>query len=933
MYPYPFFRLLILGSLFAACAASAQVPSVINYQGRIAVGGTNFDGTGQFKFALVSSNGSATFWSNDGSSSGGSQPAAAVPLTVAKGLYSVQLGDTTLANMTAVPAAVFTNTDVRLRVWFNDSVNGFQLLSPDQRIAAVGFAMMAATVPNGSLTGANLAAGSITAAQLAPGAAQTNLQASGQSGVASGGVVLSAQPNATNLLNAGYVRLTGFRVEGNVEKWEQGTSFPYPNPFSPAGRTNGTALWDGTEMIVWGGTQTDDAGDTSDVNTGGRYYPATDSWLPTSTNNVAPGSGHTAVWSGTDMIVWGGSLGVQGWRYNPVTDTWTAMNTNNAPPARSGHIAYYVSSNNTMIVWFGSYYDTNLDQLVFLNDGWAYSNSTWTAIGNVANTPAPRTSPLSTWDGYRIIVYGGWTNDINGNQVLLTNGARITGTNFAAGWTVMGGSYFPPGRLGGSAVTLGTNLVIWGGYTNNPLTGSNGFLNTGARYIPGAALAWTNLSASPLSPRGNHMAVSIGGKMIVWGGVGANGECFDGAIYNMTNDTWSLISTTNAPSARDSAESVWDGTEMIVWGGFDGNQVVNTGGKYNPTNNTWTNVLATLSPVGRALHSAVWTGAEMINWGGFEGEYYFNTGGRYNPALDSWTPTSTNNAPSRRAEHTAVWTGTQMLIWGGTNGFTTLNTGGRYYPAIDTWSNITTTGAPAARTLHTAVWDGTGMIVWGGNGGTNNLNTGARYNPTNDTWTTITTTGAPGPRENHTAIWDGTEMIVWGGDNATNSIYPNPLGDGARYNPTSGVWTATAALGSPSLRTGHTAIWDGTEMIVWGGTDGTNDVITGGRYNPVSNSWIKTEVSGAPFGADDVSSVWDGVEMIVWTGSNGGRYDPVSDSWRVINPPDNFSFPTENSVAWDGTRMWIFGGFDGQNYLDSIFSYTPPQIMYLYQKP
>ena len=33
---------------------------------------------------------------------------------------------------------LFTNCDVRLRVWFNDGTNGFQLLTPDQRIAAVG---------------------------------------------------------------------------------------------------------------------------------------------------------------------------------------------------------------------------------------------------------------------------------------------------------------------------------------------------------------------------------------------------------------------------------------------------------------------------------------------------------------------------------------------------------------------------------------------------------------------------------------------------------------------------------------------------------------------------------------------------------------------------------------------------------------------------
>jgi hypothetical protein len=44
----------------------AQVPQMINYQSRVSVGGTNFDGTGQFKFALVNSTGGVSFWSNDG---------------------------------------------------------------------------------------------------------------------------------------------------------------------------------------------------------------------------------------------------------------------------------------------------------------------------------------------------------------------------------------------------------------------------------------------------------------------------------------------------------------------------------------------------------------------------------------------------------------------------------------------------------------------------------------------------------------------------------------------------------------------------------------------------------------------------------------------------------------------------------------------------
>jgi hypothetical protein len=139
-------------------ALQAAVPQVLNHQGRIAVDGINFDGAGQFKFALVDATGSTTFWSNDGTSNAGSQPTAAVSLSVVRGLYSVLLGDASLPNMTAVPAAVFANTNVRLRVWFNDGSHGFQLISPDQRLAASPYALAAenaalATSFSGSLAG------------------------------------------------------------------------------------------------------------------------------------------------------------------------------------------------------------------------------------------------------------------------------------------------------------------------------------------------------------------------------------------------------------------------------------------------------------------------------------------------------------------------------------------------------------------------------------------------------------------------------------------------------------------------------------------------------------------------------------------------------------------------------------------------------------
>ena len=145
-------RLLFLLSLLACYSAlgvldsGAAVPQVLNHQGRIAVEGVNFDGDGQFKFALVDAEGTTVYWSNDGTINADTEPTYAVTLAVTKGLYSVLLGDTALANMTALPTTALDHADVRLRVWFNDGYHEFQQISPDQRLAATPYAMVAGKV-------------------------------------------------------------------------------------------------------------------------------------------------------------------------------------------------------------------------------------------------------------------------------------------------------------------------------------------------------------------------------------------------------------------------------------------------------------------------------------------------------------------------------------------------------------------------------------------------------------------------------------------------------------------------------------------------------------------------------------------------------------------------------------------------------------------
>jgi N-acetylneuraminic acid mutarotase len=375
---------------------------------------------------------------------------------------------------------------------------------------------------------------------------------------------------------------------------------------APSAREGHTAVWTGSEMIVWGGG--------ADLNTGGKYNPSTDSWTATSTVNAPAGRyRHTGVWTGSEMIVWGGEApGVldTGGRYNPGTNSWTATSTTNAPDAREFHTA--------------------------------------------------------VWTGSEMIVWGGF-----GSGGYLNTGGRYNPNTDS--WTATSTSNAPDAREYHTAVWTGTEMVVWGG--ENP-TG----LNTGGKYDPSTD-SWTATSTTNApDARYYHTAIWTGSEMIVWGGVGL--EYFNtGGRYNPNTDSWIATSITNAPAGRYFHTAVWTSSEMIVCGGHTSSFTNNTG----------------------VRHAAQFSLAILIPNPTPTPTPTFVTGGRYDPGTDSWRPTSITNAPSTRDDHTAVWTGNQMIVWGGLNG-SWLNTGGRYCAAPP---SPTPTPTPTATATATATPTGT----------------------------------------------------------------------------------------------------------------------------------------------------------------------------------------------------------------------------------
>jgi len=359
-------------------------------------------------------------------------------------------------------------------------------------------------------------------------------------------------------------------------------------------------------------------------------------------------------------------------------------------------------------------------------------------------------------------------------------------------------------------------------------------------------------------------------------------------------DSWQSRSL--IPGARAAHSAVWTGREMIVWGGGIDGSFLDTGARYTPSSDSWRMTSPYGAPAPRWFHAAVWTGAEMIVWGGrsnFSGDNNFNDGARYNPATDEWTPVNTQGAPAARSQCAAVWTGEEMIIWGGaTEGGVPLASGAAYNPITDEWRPISSASGLAPRMEPTAVWTGSEMIVFGGVDATQpgwlSYADGARYNPFTDSWTPLSAYGAPGSRTGHTAVWTGERMIVWGGRELPSY---SVLNDGAIYNPGSDIWTPIPfSYEAPQARMLHAAVWTGAEMIVWGGqADEAGTLLnTGARYNPATGLWTPTTQENAPgkrmFWRPDLG-IWTGRGMLICAGSD---YPASLDStylYSLTDPP------------------------------------------------
>ena len=137
-----------------------------------------------------------------------------------------------------------------------------------------------------------------------------------------------------------------------TDSWQSTSTSGAPTP-----RLDHSSVWTGSQMIIWGGrTQSP----PTPLQTGGRYDPVTNTWTPTSTLGApSPRGKHAAVWTGGHMVVWGGYSSYSavirsatGSAYDPVNNTWHPLSDEGGPPAIAPAAAVWTGT--FMLVWGGS---------------------------------------------------------------------------------------------------------------------------------------------------------------------------------------------------------------------------------------------------------------------------------------------------------------------------------------------------------------------------------------------------------------------------------------------------------------------------------------------------------------------------------------------------------------------------------------------------
>jgi hypothetical protein len=341
-------------------------------------------------------------------------------------------------------------------------------------------------------------------------------------------------------------------------------------PITP--RDGASVVWTGRELLVWGG-QSGSPGEHLRAD-GAAYDPRTGRWQLLPAAPLAPRTGQAAAWTGTEMIIWGGynraSVGAfhvtdSGAAYDPATNRWTRL-----PRAPLSPRAYAIA------VWTGSTLVVLGGQPAVLTnttpgyrDGASYSPALgrWRHIAPPAPPDGhPLTWRTAVWAGRQLLAFSEWARSrrTGPNTYADSGGVDLFAYNPDTGqWRLAPSS---PGMLPDAEEVLWTGrLVVVRGITYN-CGGCPGPAVPEATdlYNP-ASNTWTRLPADPLAD--DHLVSAWTGAALLSfnpSGVAGSVRPGDASAYDVAARRWSRLPS--APFGCSTEQSpVWTGREVLMY--------------------------------------------------------------------------------------------------------------------------------------------------------------------------------------------------------------------------------------------------------------------------------------------------------------------------------------------------------------------------------
>lgn len=297
-------------------------------------------------------------------------------------------------------------------------------------------------------------------------------------------------------------------------------------------------VWTGEEMIVWGGETSDGGTRLAD---GAAFDPLTGIWRPLAASPLTPRVLHIAAWTGEEMLVVGGRGEIDGAAYDPTSDTWRVIA--DSPVSNDSESDYDMTvgsawTGQELAVWG-----------ISTNQTAAFSpeQNTWRDLPSI---DMPGETGTLRWTGADLYAFADQSYSYPSETEL-----QVARLNQEGGWEIFPRAEFSTEDL---IVAADARLVAWEGDRFVAWTSSGSEGKTLA--LSPSDGTWTESDPIPIPPcEGQGEPIPAGDRVVAPGWCGPSL-----AILVPATSSWTTAAVVGYPTAR---YTVWTGTELLNWGG------------------------------------------------------------------------------------------------------------------------------------------------------------------------------------------------------------------------------------------------------------------------------------------------------------------------------------------------------------------------------